>query len=136
MEAKSSRLAWAAPGERIEEVLLMLRRLCILTLAATCVVGFALAGEMKEANGTVKSVEQNGFTVTDSNAKDWTFAVDKDTLVLAKGASHKMDKLKDDGKLPTIGEFVSAKQAVYVKYTEKDGKMVAKEIRIKGAKVE
>jgi len=113
----------------------MLRRLCVLTLAATFVAGFALAGETKEASGTVKSVEQNGFTVTDSGARDWSFAVDKDTLVLAKGASHKMDKLKADGKLPSIGEFVAEKQSVQVKYWEKDGKMIVKEVRVQGAKV-
>jgi hypothetical protein len=113
----------------------MLRRLCIFTLAATFVAAFALAGETKEASGTVKSVEQNTFTVTDSHAKDWTFAVDKDTLVLAKGASHKMDKLKDNGKLPSIDEFVAAKQKVVVKYAEQDGKLMVKEVRIQGAMV-
>lgn len=113
----------------------MLRRLCVLTLAGLFVAGFALAGETKEASGTVKAVEQNSFTVTDANAKDWSFAVDKDTLVLGKGASHKMDKLKADGKLPSIGEFVAAKQSVTVTYWEKDGKMVAKEVRIKDAKI-
>jgi hypothetical protein len=124
-----------APVERMEEVVLMLRRLGVLTLAATFVAAFALAGDTKQASGTVKSVEQNSFTVTDNNAKDWSFAVDKDTLVLAKGASHKMDKLKDNGKLPTIDEFVSANQKVVVKYAEKDGKMVVKEVRIQDAMV-
>jgi hypothetical protein len=119
-----------APVRAVEEVLLMLRRLCVLTLAAMFVAGFTLAGEMKEASGTVKAVEQNGFTVTDSQAKDWSFAVDKDTLVLAKGASHKMNKLKANGEAPTISEFLSADQKVMVKYAEKDGKMLAKEIRV------
>jgi len=114
----------------------MLRRVCILTLATVAVAGFALSDETKEANGTVKAVEQNGFTITDSAAKEWTFAVDKETLVLAKGASHKMNELKADGKLPAIGEFLAEKQSVFIKYVEQDGKMVAKEVRVKGAKVE
>ena len=93
--------------------------------------GLATAGEAKEASGTVKSVEPNAFTITDSKAKDWSFGVDKDTLILAKGASHKMDRLKADGKLPTIGEFIAEKQSVYVKYEEKNGRMTAKEVRVR-----
>jgi hypothetical protein len=30
-----------------------------------------------------------------------------------------------------IGEFIAAKQAVVVMYTEKDGKMTAKEVHVK-----
>jgi len=58
------------------------------------------------SHGTVKVVTGGTFVVTDSAAKDWTFGVDsKETLVVAKGGRHKMDKLKADGKAPVIGEF-------------------------------
>jgi hypothetical protein len=92
----------------------------------------ALAGE---ANGTVKSVAGSGFVVTDSSGKDWSFDVDKNTTVLVKGGSHKMDAVKADGKPAQLSEFLSAKQEVNVSYTEKDGKMVAKDIRVKGGNV-
>ena len=111
----------------------MLRRVVGVALVLL-VAGFVFAGD-KEVTGTVKSVTGGTFVVTDSAAKDWTFAVDsKETLVVAKGGKHKMDALKADGKPATIGEFVSEKQTVIVKYSEKDGKLTAKEVHVKTAK--
>ena len=49
--------------------------------------------------------------------------------MVAKGASHKMDALKADGKPAQLGEFLAVKQAVSVKYTESGGKLLAKEVR-------
>ena len=110
----------------------MLRRMALGLLAILFVPSFATA---KDANGTVKSVTTTAFVVTDSAGKDWTFDVDKDTLVVAKGGSHKLAALKADGKPSTIDEYLAAKQSVGVAYTEKDGKMVAKEVRIKDVTV-
>ena len=42
-----------------------------------------------------------------------------------------MDKLKADGKPTMITEFVAVKKQVIVKYVEKDGKMIAKEVQVK-----
>jgi hypothetical protein len=99
---------------------------------ALLVAGVVFAGDVKEVTGTVKSVTGGIFVVTDAAAKDWTFAVDsKETLVVAKGGKHKMDALKADGKPTLIGEFVSEKQTVVVKYGEKDGKLTAKEVHVK-----
>jgi hypothetical protein len=109
----------------------MVRRIAGAALAVLFVAGLAAAGDAKEASGTVKSVATDSITVTDSAAKDWTFVVDKETMVRAKGASHKMDQLKADGKPTAITEFVAAKQLVTVSYVEKDGKTVAKEVRVK-----
>ena len=72
------------------------------------------------------------FVVTDSAGKDWSFDVDKNTLVLVKGGSHKMDAIKADGKVAQLSEFLAAKNEVQVQYAEKDGKMLAKEVRVKG----
>jgi hypothetical protein len=69
-------------------------------------------------------LQLRGPAVTDSAAKEWTFAVD------AKGGHHKMDKLKADGKPAVIGEFVAEKDKVAVKYGEKDGKLIAKEVHV------
>jgi len=109
----------------------MLRRIAGATLALLFVAAFAVAGEAKQATGTVKAVSATEVTVTDSAAKDWTFTVDKETAVVEKGGTHKMDKLKADGKPTLITEFVAEKQHVIVKYAEKDGKMFAKEVRVK-----
>jgi hypothetical protein len=86
---------------------------------------------VKEANGTVKSVQPNGFTMTDAGGRDVFFAADKDTQILAKGASHKMNALKADGKAPTVGEFLSAKQRVFVKYLDEAGKLTAREVQVR-----
>ena len=108
----------------------MVRRVAAVALVLL-VAGFVFAGG-KEVTGTVKSVTGGTFVVTDSAAKDWTFAVDsKETLVVAKGGKHKMDALKADGKPAMISEFISEKQTVVVTYTEKDGKMTAKEVHVK-----
>jgi len=109
----------------------MVRKIAFALLTVLFVAGLATAGETKDAAGTVKSVSASGIVVTDSAGKDWTFDVDKGTTVVAKGASHKMDALKADGKMPTLDEFVKEKQIVAVKYWEKEGKAIAKEIRVK-----
>jgi hypothetical protein len=98
---------------------------------ALLVAGLVSAGESKEVTGTVKSVAGSTVVVTDKAAKDWTFNIDsKDTLIVAKGGQHKLDKLKADGKPPLLTEFVSEKQQVRVKYTEKEGKMTASEVHV------
>jgi ABC-type Fe3+-hydroxamate transport system substrate-binding protein len=109
----------------------MIRRIACATLALLFVGGLAVAGEAKEATGKVKAVEASSITITDTAAKEMTFVVDKDTTVVAKGASHKMDKLKADGKPTVITEFVAPDKTVTVKYVEKDGKQVAKEVKVK-----
>jgi hypothetical protein len=108
----------------------MVRRIAFVALALL-VAGFVCAAE-KEVTGTVKSITGGTFVVTDSAAKDWTFAVDsKETLVVAKGGHHKMDKLKADGKPMLISEFMAEKDKVVVQYSEKDGKLTAKEVHVK-----
>ncbi len=110
----------------------MVRRVALVALAVLVVGGLVWAAGVKEVTGTVKSITGGTFVVTDSAAKDWTFAVDsKETLVVAKGGHHKMDKLKADGKAPVISEFMAEKDKVIVKYAEKDGKMIAKEVHVK-----
>ena len=112
----------------------MVRRM-LLCLAFVFVAQLAVAGDTKEASGTVKSVAGSTFVVTDSAAKDWSFDVDKNTKVFVKGGSHKMDAVKADGKPAQLSEFLAAKNEVHVEYFEKDGKMVAKEVRVKGGNV-
>ncbi len=108
----------------------MIRRIACATLALLFVAGLAGAAE-KEAMGKVKAVAATSITIADSAAKEMTFVVDKDTMVVASGASHKMDKLKADGKPTVITEFVAVDKNVTVKYVEKDGKQFAKEVKVK-----
>jgi len=112
----------------------MVRRI-VLCLAFLFVAHVAVAGDAKLANGTVKSVSASSFVVTDSAGKDWSLDVDKATMVIVKGGSHKMDAVKADGKPAQISEFLAAKQDVRVEYSEKDGKMMAKEVRVTSGKV-
>ena len=111
----------------------MVRRVALALLALLVVAGLAVAADMT-ASGTVKSVTGNSFVVTDKGGKDMTFDVDKATLVLVKGGSHKMDAVKADGKPAQLSEFLAAKQEVHVSYAEKDGKMMAKEVRVVSGK--
>ena len=113
----------------------MVRRVALSLLALLFVAGVAVAADTKEANGAVKSVAVNSFVVTDSAGKDWSFDVDKSTLVVVKGGRHKVNDIKADGKQVQLSEFLAAKQEVRVEYSEKDGKMLAKEVRIKGVTV-
>ena len=107
-----------------------------LTGAALVLLASALvyAGEgkaaAKEVTGTVKSVSGSEFTVT-SGGKDMTFAVDsKETQVIEKGGAHKFDKLKADGKPAVISEFLRENQTVSVRYFERDGKMIARQVHV------
>jgi ABC-type Fe3+-hydroxamate transport system substrate-binding protein len=110
----------------------MIRRIACATLALLFVAGLAVAADTaKEATGKVKAVAANSITISDSASKEMTFVVDKDTTVVASGASHKMDKLKADGKPTVITEFVAPDKNVTIKYVEKDGKQVAKEVNVK-----
>ena len=109
----------------------MMRRIAYATLAFLFVAGLAVAADTaKEASGKVKAVAADSITL-DNAGKETTFVVDKDTMVVASGAKHKMDKLKADGKPTVITEFVAPDKHVTVKYVEKDGKQVAKEVQVK-----
>ncbi len=85
----------------------------------------------KEATGDVKSVAATSITITDDAKKDWTFVVNNETTVVAKGASHKMREAEGANKATAITDFVMAKQSVAIKYEEKDGKNIAKEVRVR-----
>ena len=63
-----------------------------IMFAAVCLLttGLVLADpkvETKNVTGEVKSLAADSIVIT-VDAKDWTFIVDKDTNIVAKGASH------------------------------------------------
>jgi hypothetical protein len=88
-------------------------------------------GEVRQAEGTVKSVQPNGFTITDTTGKELAFVADKDTVIVARGASHKMDRLAAGGKPATVGEFVAAQQRVSVKYVDIGGKLTLRDVQVR-----
>jgi len=106
----------------------MVRRLAFLAVAMLMVAGLAYAGDTMEAEGKVKAVSSNSLTVAGADA-EWTFEVDENTLVKAKGASHRM-RDQEEGRPKTLADFVKEDEKVTVTYSKKDGKALAKEIRV------
>lgn len=105
-----------------------------IMLAVLClfISGLVLAdqkAETKNVTGEVKSLSTDSIVIT-VDQKDWTFIVDKDTYILAKGASHTSRKAEGAKETTMITDFIKEKQTVVVDYMEKDGKFTAKEIRV------
>ena len=97
---------------------------------AVAVPSFA-ADTTKTAKGTVKTVAADSVTVTDDAGKDWTFAVDTKTKLIASGGAHKTADTKAMGKTPQITDLVKAGSKVTVKYHELEGgKMHAASVRL------
>ena len=112
----------------------MLKKSVSVGLALLFFSGLVLAqakAVTKEAEGKVKSVAATSLTITDNANKDWTFIVDKETSVTAKGASHKMREAEGAGKATQITDFVMEKQSISLKYEEKDGKLYARDVKVK-----
>ena len=82
------------------------------------------------ASGTVKSVSADSLVVTDKSGKEWTFAVDSSTSIVAKGASHMTAEKKAEGKPVTLTDAVKEGEKVSVKYHEMGGKMHAASVRV------
>ena len=104
-------------------------------LAALLLVGFvstsSASDKTKNAKGTVKTVAADSVVVTDAAGKDWTFAVDTKTKLIASGGSHKTAETKSMGKSPAITDLVKEGTKVTVKYHELEGgKMHAAEVRV------
>lgn len=105
--------------------------LLTLMLVAFTAPAFASDPPTKDAKGTVKAVAADSLTVTDADGKDWTFAVDTKTKVVASGGSTKTAATKAMGKSPAITDVVKAGNKVAVKYHELDGgKMHAASVRV------
>ena len=81
------------------------------------------------ANGAVTAVALNTFTVK-GKAGEWTFTIDKDTSVTARGATHKSLALKKEDKASTIGEYVKVGADVSVTYHEAGANKIAEQVRV------
>ena len=81
------------------------------------------------AMGTVSAVAMDSLTVK-GKTESWTFTIDKDTTVNAKGATHKTLELKKDGKASKLTEFVKVGDAVTVSYHDLGATKHASIIRV------
>ncbi len=91
-------------------------------LTAIALAGGATAEETKNVTGTVKTASDDSLTIT-VDEKDWTFVVDKDTKVVAKGA----------GTLTKDAEMMGGKDAEMM--GGKDAKMMGgKDAKMMGGK--
>lgn len=84
----------------------------------------------KVANGTVKAVTPSQVTLA-SDGKDMTFAINRDTDVLARGATK---TTKAAGGTTTIADFVHNGDDVSITYVDKGGTMTASQVRVRVAK--
>jgi len=108
----------------------MMRRVACVAVAVFAVAAVAFAGESMETKGKVKSVAGNTVTLTADDGTEISLEASTDSVIIAKGASHKMDDLDAQGKPSAITEFVKEKSSVSVKYADKDGKHMIEELRV------
>ncbi len=88
-------------------------------------------GQDQDAKGTVKTVAADSVTVTDAAGKDWTFAVDAKTKLIAAVAHTRPPRPRPMGKSPAITDLVKEDGKVSIKYHEMEGgKLHAAEVRV------
>jgi hypothetical protein len=91
--------------------------------------GGSVSDPARIAEGKVKSVTQSQLTVA-ADGRDFTFAINSDTDVLARGATK---ATKAAGGSTAITTFVHEGDAVSVSYRETAGTMTATEVRLRVA---
>ena len=101
-----------------------------LPMAVRAEQGAAAQGKTLNAMGTVSAVTVDSLTVKGKGTETWTFTIDKDTTVTAKGATHKSLELKAEGKASKLTEFVKTGDSVTVAYHEMGAKKHAATIRV------
>ena len=113
---------------------LMMVFVAVLLAAAPAFAQAKAASSSKSATATgkVSAVTADSVTVKGKDA-EWTFGVDKDTTVVAKGGSHKMAAMKADKKPTVITEFVSVGDDVSVKYHDMGATKHAATVTVRNA---
>ena len=91
--------------------------------------GGAAQSKTIEVAGTVSAVTSDSLTVK-GKTDTWTFTIDKDTTVTAKGGTHKTLELKASGKDPKLTDYVKNGDYVTVGYHEKGATKHAASIRV------
>jgi hypothetical protein len=97
----------------------MTRLLTLVSSAALVItIGVGVSAQGKKtmnAQGIVSTVTTSSLAVKGAS-ETWTFTIDKDTEVQAKGATHKSLALKADGKSSVLTDFVKVGDRVSVSY--------------------
>jgi hypothetical protein len=81
------------------------------------------------ASGAVEKVAPDSLTVK-GKTESWTFTIDKETSVTAKGATHKTLELKAEGKGTKLTDFVKVGDQVTVSYHDMGGMKHAAVVRV------
>jgi len=90
------------------------------------------SGKTMNATGVVSAVTPSSIAIK-VKAEDLKFVVDKDTAVMAKGATHKSLAMKADGKSTMLTDFVKMGDMVTIAYHEMGDMKHAATINVKTA---
>jgi hypothetical protein len=88
------------------------------------------SGKTMNTSGVVSAVTPSSIAIK-VKAEEMKFVVDKDTTVLAKGATHKSLAMKADGKATVLTDFVKAGDTVTIDYHEMGAMKHAATINVK-----
>jgi hypothetical protein len=107
--------------------------LAILALPVMAAAGQAQkpASKTLTVAGTVSKVAADSLTVK-GKTEEWTFTIDKETSVTAKGATTKTLELKAEGKGTKLTDFVKVGDAVTVSYHDTGATKHAANVRVTG----
>ncbi len=105
-------------------------------LAIVALPAIALADQAQKpaqktimAMGTVSKVAPDSVTVK-GKTEEWTFTIDKETSVTAKGATTKTLELKAEGKGTKLTDFVKVGDQVTVSYHDMGATKHAANVRV------
>jgi hypothetical protein len=100
-----------------------------LPLVARAEQGGSAQAKTIDVAGIISAVTTDSLTVK-GKPDSWTFTVDKDTTVTAKGATHKTLELKAEGKNAKLTDFVKVGDQVTVSYHDMGKTKHAASIRV------
>ncbi|HYN10026.1 MAG TPA: hypothetical protein VES67_21760 [Vicinamibacterales bacterium] len=111
----------------------------VVSLAILALPAFALAEQAQKpaaktltVAGNVTKVAPASLTVK-GKTEEWTFTIDKESSVTAKGATTKTLELKAEGKGTKLTDFVKVGDAVTVNYHEVGAAKHASNVRVTAA---
>lgn len=105
---------------------LMMLSLGVLLVSAPLFAGEKATAKSLSASGRVTAVSAGSFTMKIKGSEQ-TFATDKSTVIVLKGATRKMAALEAANKPAVLSEFIGVGNDVRVKYHDMgDGRRAAK----------
>jgi hypothetical protein len=101
----------------------------VLLLTAPVSAAEKTTAQSQSASGTVTAVSADSLTIK-SKGSEQTFTAGKWTVVIARGASHKMAAMEADHQPALLIDFVDVGADVTVKYQEMDGTRRAAKVSV------